>query len=437
MFNNKKHTDRHTQLRTQQMIKNAAGRILKIKPKISPHVTATASTATASTATASTATASTATASTATASTVEKEVKQLISRLLSKGQKQVFPSTIVQKIINNNGKCGTKSILSTQRTTCSGRCLIPYEVVMNNNCNDENKLRTFYEGLTINLINEDYFNVKEKNDDFSKYAIEEIGGEKIVSSMVSAMSVNGDSGSAHALKCFNLLESEIKKYSWIPLKRKPEYVSDDGKRYESLVTSGNDKIHGHYYVDVSGGNNKNKKNKEIKREHQCFIAYYDYANKEVALHINVKMIYELLHCFDIEDCLTPSEIDEIKKVFETFLKGIHYDDGCLYDSHVMQKCLKYKNGKKILVCPLTDNKISIHHFKINDDECLESIQVCHQEAVSKEKIYFDETRGYMVTARRPQNLFWGTKRGNMQQQELTIDELWAEKKKQCDEHEWE
>ena len=274
---------------------------------------------------------------------VEKEVKQLMSILLSKGKKQVFPPSIVQKIINNNGKCGTKSILPTQRTTCSGRCLIPYEVVMNSNCNDEKKLRTFNEGLTINLINEDYFNVKEKDDDFSKYAIEEIGGEKIVSSMVSAMSVNGDSGSAHALKCFNLLESEIKKRSWVPLKRKPEYVSDDGKRYESLVTSGNDKIHGHYYVDVSGGNNKNKKNKEIKREHQCFIAYYDYANKEVALHINVKMMYELLHCFDIEDCLTPREIDEMKHVFETFLKGIYYDDGCLYDSHVMRKCLRNKN----------------------------------------------------------------------------------------------
>jgi hypothetical protein len=103
----------------------------------------------------------------------------------------------------------------------------------------------------------------------------------------------------------------------------------------------------------------------------------------------------------------------------------------------MRKCLKYKNGKKILICPLTDNKISIHQFEINDDECLESIQVCHEEAVSKEKIYFDETRGYIITARRPQNLFWGTKRGNMQQQELTIDELWAEKRKQCDEHEWE
>ena len=369
---------------------------------------------------------------------LKHEAKQMISKLLSKGKKQLLPSTTVQKIKNNNEKCGTKSILPTQRTTCSGRCNIPYKVVMKSNCNDERKLCTIEEGCVINLTNEDYFNVKEKDDNFSKYMIEEIGGDKIVSSMVSAMSVNGDSGSSHALKYSKLLQLEIEKYSWFPLRRKPEYVNDDGKYGKGItITQGNDKLHGHYYVDVSGGNNKIKKNKEIKREHQCFISYYDYANKEVVLHIDIKMGYDLLHCFDIETRLPPSKIDEMKNVFETFLKGIYYDDGCLYGSPLMRKCLKYKNGKQILVCPLTDNKISIHQFEINDDECLESIQVCHEEAVSKEKIYFDETRGYIITARRPQNLFWGTKRGNMQQQELTIDELWAEKRKQCDEHEWE
>ena len=365
-----------------------------------------------------------------------QKLTTLLSMVLCQGKKKVFPDSITEKIKNNNGKCGTKSILSTARTTCSGRCVIPYKVVMKNNCNDERKLRTIQEGCVINLTNEDYFDVKENDDDFSKCLIEEIGRDGIVSSMVSAMSVNGDSGSSHALKYFKLLELEIEKYSWLPLRRKPEYVNDNGK-YNSVVTSGNDKLHGHYYVDVSGGNNKNKKNKDNKKEHQCFIEYYDYANKEVALHINIIMIYYMLHIFDIETYLKASDVDEMKNVFETFLKGIYYDDGCLYDSPLMRKCLKYKNGKKILICPLTDNKISIRHFEISDDECLESIQVCHEEAVSKEKIYFDETRGYIITARRPQNLFWGTKRGNMQQQELTIDELWAEKKKQCDEHEWE
>ena len=367
---------------------------------------------------------------------IMQKVRSLISRILCQGEQKIFPNSITEKIKNNNGKCGTKSILSTARTTCSGRCIIPYKVVMKNNSNDEKKLRTIEEGCVVNLINEDYFSVKENDDEFSKYLIEEIGGDKVVSSMVSAMSVNGDSGSSHASKYFKLLEPEIEKYSWYPLRRKPEYVNDKGK-YETEVTSGNDKLCGHYYVDISGGNNKNKKDKDNKKEHQCFIEYFDYANKEVALHIKIIMIYYLLHCHDIETYLKASDVDEMKNVFENFLKGINYDDGCLYESPLIRKCLKIKNGKKILICPLTDSKISIRQFEINDDKHLDSIQVCHQEAVSKGKIYFDNTRSYIITARRPQNLFWGTKRGNMQQQELTIDELWAEKKKQCDEHEWE
>jgi hypothetical protein len=306
---------------------------------------------------------------------------------------------------------------------------------MNNNCNDEQKLRTIEEGCVINLANEDYFNVKENDDEFSKYVIEEIGGDKVVSSMVSAMSVNGDSGSSHASKYFKLLEPEIEKYSWYPLRRKQEYVNDKGT-YDCIVTSGNDKLCGHYYVDISGGNNKTKKDKNIKKEHQCFIEYFDYARREVALHINVKLIYDMLHCFDIDTYLKESDVDEMKNVFENFLKGINYDDGCLYESPIMRKCLKIKDGKKILICPLTDSKISIRQFEIKDDDCLDSIQVCHEEAVSKGKIYYDNTRSYIITARRPQNLFWGTKTGNMQQQELTIDELWAQRKKQCDEHEW-
>lgn len=364
---------------------------------------------------------------------IMQKVTSLIKKILSQGKQRIFPESITEKIKNNNGKCGTKSILPTQRTTCSGRCIIPYKVVMNNNCNDEQKLRTIEEGCVINLANEDYFNVKENDDEFSKYVIEEIGGDKVVSSMVSAMSVNGDSGSSHASKYFKLLQIEIEKYSWSPLRRKPEYVNDKGT-YDCIVTSGNDKLCGHYYVDISGGNNKTKKDKNIKKEHQCFIEYFDYARREVALHIDVIMIYYKLHCFDIDTYLKESDVDEMKNVFENFLKGINYDDGCLFESPIMRKCLKIKDGKKILICPLTDSEISIRQFEISDSDCSDSIQICHNEAVSKEKIYYDNTRGYIITARRPQNLFWGTKTGNMQQQELTIDELWVQRKKQCDEH---
>lgn len=44
-----------------------------------------------------------------------------------------------------------------------------------------------------------------------------------------------------------------------------------------------------------------------------------------------------------------------------------------------------KGWTKILMCPLTDKKISIDAFLIKDIKCPDSIQVCHNEAVSKEK----------------------------------------------------
>lgn len=356
-----------------------------------------------------------------------KNLTDLLSKVLGKGEHKLLPIDLITKIKNNNGKCGTNAILSTLRTVAYGRSILPYHVAVKCKLCDIRKLRTFYEGVVIELINEDYFNIKRNNDDeTSKYLLENIGGDEIVSSIISVKSVNGDSGSSYAQACFKTFEKEIESNSWFPVERKPEYCKDDKKKG---VTKGNDKWHGHYYKDISGGSNKNIKDKEKQenpKNFQIFINYYDYANEEVCKHIDAMMVYYILHCFDIENCIPASKVAELKEKFETLLKEIYYDDGCLYDSPIIPKCLQIKDGRKILMCPLTDKKISIDAFLIKDTKCPDSIQVCHNEAVSKEKIYFDETRGYIITARRPQNLFWGIQRGNMQQQEQTIDEFQSE-----------
>lgn len=358
------------------------------------------------------------------------KIKATISKILCQGKNKIFPTGISQKIINNNGKCGTNSTLPTQRTVAHGRPTLPYSIVRKSNIDNVEMLRTFYSGVAIELVNYDYHEVIKRDDDFSKYLIDNIGGEEVVASFISIKSVDGDSGSSYAEKCFKSFESLIQQNNWCSVKRKPEYTNK-----KCSVTVGNDKWSGHIHIDISGGNNKHKKNKDIPIENQLFISYYDYANSEVETHVNANMIYYMLYCFDIEKYILILKVNQLKEMFETFLKEIYYDDGCLYDSHVMRKCLKIKDGKRVLVCPLTDKKISIDDFLLCKNSP-DSIQICHNEAICKEKLYFDKTRGYIITARRPQNLFWGTKRGNMQQQELTIDELWAEKKKQCDEHEW-
>lgn len=364
-------------------------------------------------------------------SKIMKKLTDLLSKVLCQGENKLLPIVITNKIKNNNGKCGTAATLSTARTVAYGRSILPYHVAVKCNLCDIRKLRTFYEGVVIELINDDYFNVKRNNDDeTSKHLIENLGGDETVSSIISVMSTNGDSGSSHAEACFKTFEQEIEKNSWFPVERKPEYCKDDKKYGKGItITQGNDKWHGHYYKDISGGSNKNIKDKEkqeLPKKFQIFISYYDYANEEVCKHIDAIMIYYILHCFDIEKYIPAPKVIELKEHFETLLKEIYYDDGCLYDSPIIPKCLQMKNGQKILMCPLTDKKISIDAFLIKDKKCPDSIQVCHNEAVSREKIYFDETRGYIITARRPQNLFWGIQRGNMQQQEQTIDEFQSE-----------
>ena len=54
------------------------------------------------------------------------------------------------------------------------------------------------------------------------------------------------------------------------------------------------------------------------------------------------------------------------------------------------------------------------------------INISHNEAVNKEKIYPDSSNNIMLSDYRPGNLFWDTQIGNMQQQDFTIDEYWEE-----------
>ena len=363
------------------------------------------------------------------------DIKKILSIFKSEEKTAHLPNNISTKIKNNNSKCGTASILPNQRTACVGRCTISYKEVMENNLNDVTKLSTCTNGIVVLLQNEDYFDLKEKTDDFSKYLIVNIGGDQVVSSIISIGSTGGDSGSSYASECFARLQPEIEKNNWFPAKRNPDYKKKDTNDF---ITLGNNKWHGQYYVDISGGSQENKKIKS-GIESQLFNCFHDYANEEVATQIDAKMIYYMCHSNGIEKYIPRPLLDECINKLEIYLKGIQYDDGCLYGSHVMRKCLKIKkDGKKVLICPLTDQELSIDDFAIGkDDDDPNVMQICHEEAVYYKKLYYDKTRGYIITARRPQNLFWGKKLGNMQQQHFTIDEYWAYMKKKVNEHDYE
>ena len=50
------------------------------------------------------------------------------------------------------------------------------------------------------------------------------------------------------------------------------------------------------------------------------------------------------------------------------------------------------------------------------------MQLCHNEAASKKRYFQDKTTNTFMSDYRPNNLFWGTHQGNMEQQDMTIQE---------------
>lgn len=343
--------------------------------------------------------------------------------------KKKLPKSIQTKITNNNGKCGTKGPLSTQRTKRTGRVTLPLNIVKKNGLTSIEQLKTFYEGVVIVLENGDYFELINNTDEFSKYLIANIGGDDTVSSIIAFMSTNGDSGSAIALSWWEKFQPEKIKNNYIPVKRKPDY------KKKGNVTEGNDKWEGHYYVEISGGSNDKakiiKSHEKITPEFQLFIEYHDYANENVCTQIDATMIYYLLHAHDIEIYIERKDVDKYISELEGYLKSIQYDDGNLYDTYLIkEECIRSSEkygGKKVLYCPLTMNELSIKinfEYSKKDEDDSYSINICHNEAVKKRKVIYDKSQQYILTAARPQNLFWGTKVGNMQQQDFTIDEYW-------------
>ena len=368
-----------------------------------------------------------------------QQIKSTVTSLLSKGKKALLPEKIVTKINNNNGKCGTNSILSNARTKRSGRVTIPYRIVMLNKINNISILEKFEEGLVILLENNDYFILlekqKEKEDEFSKYLIENIGSDNVVSCVICIRSEKGDSGSSRAREILEKFKPVFEEKVWSPIKRKTIFIKDKDKDKEkenkrSLITEGNSKWEGEYYYDISGGDQITQtSHPEKSKDIQLFNEYFDYANETECFNIDCVMLYFILHCHDINIYIPEDDVDKMKKNFEEYFITIDYEDGNILNDEIIPDCLIHNEemNKTILYCPITLEPISIKYLEIesskeNNSKEHNYIDICHNEARSKELLYYDKKQNIILTGARARNLFWGTHLGNMQQQDFTIKE---------------
>lgn len=313
-----------------------------------------------------------------------------------------LPKPIQTKFHNYFGKArADASILSFQRVAKNSRVSLPYRVIIDNHLT-LNMLETFYEGVFVLLENNDYFDLLEKDDPLSKYLINNIGSENVVSSMICIYSIDGNSGSSESKQILEKMKPIILKNNWIPIERKEGPFSN--------ICQGNHKLTGHYYYDISGGSNVSETShsfngEKIPQQFQLFNHFSDYANIKTMEYTKNTLIFYMLHCFDIKKYIPEKMVSELLLSLKPDLTL--YNE-CIIDS--------------VLYCPITNIKISIDFFLKNhsDPNC---IHLCHNEAVAKNKIKFNDC---ILTAFRPDNLFFGTKNGNLQMQDFSIQEYHQE-----------
>lgn len=122
------------------------------------------------------------------------EAKKL-KRTLFKCWNDIHPK-IKEKFKNLNGKTGRYSVpekLFQKRTSRQNRVLIPWKTIEQNNITIE-QLETFYGGVCVEFVNDDFFNSKYDDNLIHTHLKNLVGTNGLISSMISFRTEDGDSG---------------------------------------------------------------------------------------------------------------------------------------------------------------------------------------------------------------------------------------------------
>lgn len=343
-------------------------------------------------------------------------IRQTINALLKH-----FSKPIQTKINNITAKSQVTSAIpfTKKRNAIYGCLFIPYDIITKNNL-ELNQLQQSYKKhhVTIGLTWKNYKQLKYKyslgvSNQLDEYLFTNIGGNDIVSSIIYIMKQEGNSGSGEQRNDLQELIKEIAVNGWTPV--------------TSLVPLGtrnmiNEKWGGHYYYNISGGQQNALQSWEGKAP-LIFTTYKNSAaNKDIADYVTATMLWQMIHIEDIDSCIK----EDKKKIFkeqkiklEMFLKNkkfmgktcmelideiIWKQDNTLWGP-IRKECLTIKNF---------DDSLGAEKHLI--------AQVSHNEATCKNKLYWDEDNQCILSDYRPGNLFWETKLGNMEQQDFTIEE---------------
>ncbi len=320
---------------------------------------------------------------------------------------------ILEKFKNLNGKTGKYDVpdpLFQKRTSRSNRVLLRWKVLSQNKMTID-QLKTFYGGLCVEFVNEDFFDIANKENELFNHLVSKLGSDEMISSILSFRNEDGDSGANNSREYYNLFKSTLKE-EYTPIKRKSSKVK--GKGDNSCWV-------GNLFYSIKGGSQESIESHSKKNEPKLFNPALEYANEFVCLDIDLTMSYFALHCFDLDKASIPG-FDKLISDIELYLKGREYDEGNLLDYCKNHTSLSWGGG--FLIDPIQLKKMSIYDFSTSGLE--DSSVVSHNEAANQYKFYFDSVQKFMLSPARPTNFFWSKHLSNMMQQNFNLDEYFVE-----------
>ena len=347
----------------------------------------------------------------------------------------LFGENIKTKFLNICGKTGQYNVpneLFQKRTKRNNRVLISWRDVRNNNLTLE-QLETFEGGVTVDFINNDYFDDKD-NTELKEELKNRLGSDDIVSSIISIKSENGSSSSSQQRLAFEKLCSPQNTYMY--KRKKIKITKDNFKEYAICQVrsggSGNDNWSGFLYVSIQGGqqDTKNSHSKNIT----IFNPACEYASEDVMMDINLTMVYFALYSLSQND-LTNDIIKrylELMPEIEDLLKNSTYDH-LLYKGNLLDYCKNHYSlifgGHANLYDPIQIEKIKITDFGIKNKDDIRNIDFAHNEAVTFGKYYWDREKKTVLSPARPTNIFWSRHLSNMIQQDFALEDFFKEEEK--------
>ena len=360
----------------------------------------------------------------------KKKIRQEVFNYLG-----TFGKNIRTKLTNICGKTGQYNIpdeLYQKRTSRTNRTSIPWHSVKENNFTMK-YLESFEGGVAVEFQNNDYFDIKNKENRLFKTLCEKIGSDENVSAYISIRSENGSSSSSIQREAFSKLTNNCEI---IYKKQKIVLTRDNYQGYaiRQDITGkgkGNETWSNFLFVSIKGGQQDTIETHR-GQELTLFNPACEYASREVCLDIDLVASYFMMMSIDVKNLNKKQRITHKKliKKIENYLFQSEYESpaytGNLLDYCKNHYCLSLYKGQ--LTDPIQLKKITIENFSKKEREN-ESVDFTHNEAVLLDKYYWDSKKNCILSPARPSNIFWSLHLSNMMQQDFTLNEYYEEEEK--------